>query len=83
MNTPKDYLESIGIKDRTIRVLTFNEKNFMLTDLMLDYAKLYAESQVKTCDLADVGESCDHDYKPLGCGFDKVCVKCDKKVSIE
>ena len=44
---------------------------------------LDCRQQVNSVDLADVGESCDHDYKPLGCGFDKVCVKCDKKVSIE
>ena len=57
MNTPEDFLKGRNIKDRTIRVLTFNDKNYMLTDLMLDYAKVYAETLVKKCDLADVGGS--------------------------
>ncbi len=56
-------------------------KNLMRDDL--DSVLDFHQEPVKTCDLADVGELCDHDYKPLGCGFDKVCVKCDKKVSIE
>ncbi len=60
---------------------TGHDDNFQVR-MMEEYAKYYHE-QVKKCDLADVGELCDHDYKPLGCGFDKVCVKCDKKVSIE
>ncbi len=55
MNTPEDFLKSINIKDRTIRVLTFNDKNYMLTDLMLDYAKIYSECLVKKVDIADVG----------------------------
>ena len=54
MNTPEDFLKGRNIKDRTITVLTFNDKNYMLTDLMLDYAKVYAETLVKKCDLADV-----------------------------
>ena len=54
MNTSEDFLKGRNIKDRTIRVLTFNDKNYMLTDLMLDYAKVYAETLVKKCDLADV-----------------------------
>lgn len=57
MNTPEDFLKGRNIKDRTIRVLTFNDKNYMLTDLMLDYAKVYAETLVKKCDLADVVKS--------------------------
>ena len=79
MNTPEDFLKGRNIKDRTIRVLTFNDKNYMLTDLMLDYAKIYAEQQVKKCDLADVVGS--EERAELVCGFcgtnkAEVCFKC-------
>jgi len=87
MNTPEDFLKGRNIKDRTIRVLTFNDKNYMLTDLMLDYAKVYAETLVKKCDLAAVvGQS--EQLKPNGsyyseceCGNlvharEKNCKKC-------
>ena len=79
MNTPEDFLKGINIKDRTIRVLTFNDKNYMLTDLMLDYAKVYAETLVKKCDLADVVGS--EERAELVCGFcgtnkAEVCFKC-------
>lgn len=79
MNTPEDFLKGINIKDRTIRVLTFNDKNYMLTDLMLDYAKVYAETLVKKCDLADVVGS--EERAELVCEFcgtnkAEVCFKC-------
>jgi len=80
MNTPEDFLKGRNIKDRTIRVLTFNDKNYMLTDLMLDYAKVYAETLVKKCDLADVvGRS-----EQFICGAERVHgeERCDKQCGI-
>jgi len=82
MNTPEDFLKGINIKDRTIRVLTFSDKNYMLTDLMLDYAKVYSESLVAKVDIADVvGRSeqlvCDS-YYANNLSMQKECLNCGK-----
>ena len=34
-------------------------------------------------DLADVGKSCNHQYVPFGCGFDKVCKVCGIVAPVE
>ena len=82
MNTPEDFLKGINIKDRTIRVLTFSDKNYMLTDLMLDYAKVYSESLVAKVDISDVvGRSeqlvCDS-YYANNLSMQKECLNCGK-----
>ena len=75
-------MKGINIKDRTIRVLTFSDKNYMLTDLMLDYAKVYSESLVAKVDIADVvGRSeqlvCDS-YYANNLSMQKECLNCGK-----
>jgi|VirMetMinimDraft_7_1064189.scaffolds.fasta_scaffold07737_3 hypothetical protein len=82
MNTPEDFLKGINIKDRTIRVLTFSDKNYMLTDLMLDYAKVYSESLVAKVDISDVvGRSeqlvC-NSYYANNLSMQKECLNCGK-----
>jgi hypothetical protein len=48
--------------------------------------KILAQQQVKKFDLADVGGNevaCDHDYKPIGGGFEKRCSNCNHKTIVE
>ena len=52
----------------------------------LGYKLIEKEQKVKSVDLADVGGNevaCDHDYKPIGGGFEKRCVKCNYRTVVE
>lgn len=56
--------------------IKFTESQYRLRVLEL-------ERQVKFVDLADVGKSCNHQYVPFGCGFDKVCKVCGIVAPVE
>lgn len=47
---------------------------------------LFLESKLEALNIADVGGNevaCDHVWKPIGCGHEKSCVKCDKRIVVE
>ena len=76
------WLNENGHAKVTSKIIPLDNGNFRpVVDVIYNCLQ-----QVKKFDLADVGGNevaCDHDYKPIGGGFEKRCSNCNHKTIVE